>query len=197
MRCRTAATLMIAASDGELSSRERRALDRHLTRCAACRAERVSTEGALAALRTLPLEGTVPATLEARVLRAVAQIRAEEARHGVWARLRDSIGGLAPVLAAGAVAVLALVSVRSVDVGPIVPGTARTPDRSVARSTPERPLVARRSKTMPVDPPAALAARPDLFVDLPILRNLDKLQHFDAIATMDDDPSDGPPPSNG
>ena len=197
MRCRTAATLMIAASDGELSPRERRALDRHLARCAACRAERVSTEGALAALRALPLEGAVPSALEARVLRAVAQIRAEEAGHGVWARLRDSIGGLAPMLAASAVAVLALVSVRTVDVGPIVPGAARTSDRSGARSAAERPLVARHAKTVPIDPPAALAARPDLFVDLPMLRNLEKLQHFDAIATMDDDPSDGPPPSNG
>jgi hypothetical protein len=36
---------------------------------------------------------------------------------------------------------------------------------------------------VPSDPPAELAARPDLFVNLPLLRNFDKLQHYDAIQT--------------
>jgi hypothetical protein len=53
---------------------------------------------------------------------------------------------------------------------------------------------------VPEEPPAELASRPDLFVDLPILDNLEKMEHFDAIATMEDaDPtgSDTPEPSNG
>jgi hypothetical protein len=65
---------------------------------------------------------------------------------------------------------------------------------------PDAPVVARRAKTPPPDePPPALASRPDLFVDLPVLRNLDKLRHYDSIATMeDDDPTDDvSPPSNG
>jgi hypothetical protein len=36
---------------------------------------------------------------------------------------------------------------------------------------------------VPSDPPPELTARPDLFVDLPILRNLERLEHFESIQT--------------
>ena len=36
---------------------------------------------------------------------------------------------------------------------------------------------------MPSQPPPELAARPDLFVNLPVLRNMEKLQHYEAIQT--------------
>jgi hypothetical protein len=37
---------------------------------------------------------------------------------------------------------------------------------------------------VPSEPPPELAARPDLFVNLPLLRNLDKVQHYEAIQTI-------------
>jgi anti-sigma factor RsiW len=43
---------------------------------------------------------------------------------------------------------------------------------------------------VPSDPPPELAARPELFVDLPILRHMEKLEHLEAIrATAVDDNS--------
>ena len=44
---------------------------------------------------------------------------------------------------------------------------------------------------MPSEPPPDLAARPDLFVDLPMLRNLDRLEHFEAIQTTTLEGQDG------
>ena len=57
-------------------------------------------------------------------------------------------------------------------------------------------------KALPAEPPAKLAEAPELFVDMPIIRNLDKMTHFEAIqtTTLDDEPAtpDGQePPSNG
>ena len=58
------------------------------------------------------------------------------------------------------------------------------------------------AKAPPAEPPAKLAEAPELFVDMSIIRNLDKLTHFEAIqtTTLDDEPAtpDGQePPSNG
>jgi hypothetical protein len=61
----------------------------------------------------------------------------------------------------------------------------------VAGAACERPA---RSVPPPSEPPAELAAAPDLFVDLPILRNMEKLEHFEAISTTtldDGDQSNG------
>src|SRR6185436_11329129 len=178
MRCRTAQTWIVAARDGELGARQRHALDRHLNRCAQCRAARVSTEDVLAALDRMPQEASVPARLEAEVMRHVRGLDDATARRY---RLPASrwLTGVGPALAATAVVGIAVVGLRSG----------------------QSPAVARRAKRAPVDPPAALASRPDLFVDLPMLRELDKLQHFDSIATMEDNdptaPDGEPSPSNG
>ena len=60
------------------------------------------------------------------------------------------------------------------------------------------PVVARRAKSRaPVDPPAELASRPDLFVDLPMIRELEKMQHFDSIATTEDSDGGEAPSPNG
>ena len=194
MRCRTAQAWMVASSDGELAARKQRALDRHLAECPACRAEQVAAEGVLAALATLDHEADVPARLEQQVLREVRRIADEEpARTRLWSR----IWGLAPSVAAGAVAVLAVIALR--EMGPSTT-TAPTPSerRTVATAGPEkRPQVARRAH-IPAEPPGELASHPELFVDLPMLRHLEKLEHFDAIATMEGDaPRDEPSPSNG
>ena len=201
MRCRTARTWIVAARDGELDARRRRALDRHLGQCQRCRAERVSIEGVLAALDGLTMTADVPARLEADVLRQVRGLAADaEAERSA---LRPWLRRIAPVLGATAVVALALVGVRSGD-GPLPPAAPRPAlgprAEAPAVAAREKRVVARRAKA-PVDPPAELASRPDLFVDLPMLREMDKLQHFDAIAGMDDGdaapPGEGSAPSNG
>src|SRR5689334_17416801 len=96
-----------------------------------------------------------------------------------------------PAIAATAVVALAVVGVRSSEVtAPAAPTKVVVAERArvappaappvVAKAETGAPVVARRAKSrVPVDPPAELASRPDLFVDLPMLRELDKMQHFD------------------
>jgi hypothetical protein len=70
---------------------------------------------------------------------------------------------------------------------------ASAPAAPAVAARQENTVVARRPKVKaPVDPPEELASRPDLFVDLPMLREMEKLQNFDSIAAMED--GDAPPP---
>ncbi len=78
----------------------------------------------------------------------------------------------------------------------------RVDARGVAQAPPSLLRPPRRFAKLPAEPPAKLAEAPDLFVDMSIIRNLDKLTHFEAIqtTTLDDEPAtpDGlEPPSNG
>jgi hypothetical protein len=206
MRCRTAQTWIVAARDRELSERQQRALDRHLAECGACRAEQVSLEGVLSALDALEPAREVPARLEADVFRQVRGLAAGGAP--AWTLPQWLRRGV-PAMAAMAVVALAVVGVRSSEIA--VP-TARTnvtvaerprvatpaPAQAVAKAEADAPVVARRAKPRaPVDPPEELASRPDLFVDLPMLRELDKMQHFDSIATMEDADGGEAPSPNG
>ena len=197
MRCRTAQTWIVAARDGELGARQRRALDRHLGQCATCRTERVSIEGVLSALDDLSVGTDVPARLEADVLRQVRGLAADGAAGDPSAAALAWLRRIAPALGATAVVALAVIGVRTADVP--------APDQRTRVAAPAPAKVerlARRAKAKaPTEPPAELASRPDLFVDLPMLRELDKLQHFDSIATMEDGdptaPGEEPSPSNG
>src|SRR5262249_10934293 len=95
------------------------------------------------------------------------------------------------------------------DAGPRARTTAVAASRSrEGRRTgaPSGVRVARRGAMAPSPPPndvpPELAAQLDLFVDLPLLKNLEKLEHFDAIrtTTLDDTPTlptGEEPPSNG
>jgi len=204
MRCRTAQTWIVAARDGELTERHRRTLDRHLAECGACRAEQVSLEGVLAALDALEPAREVPARLEADVLRQVRGLAADGAAP-TWTLPQWVRRGF-PAIAATAVVALAVVGVRSSEVAmpdartktalaerPRVTAPA-TPAPAVAKA--EAPVVARRAKVRaPAEPPAELASRPDLFVDLPMIRELEKMQHFDAIAAEDSDGGEAPSPN--
>jgi RNA polymerase sigma-70 factor (ECF subfamily) len=177
MRGTRAERLMTAAVDGELTPRRRRAFDRHLDRCPTCRAELGATEKVLAAIAGLPLETGVPADLEARVVRRM-RVATEDGRAvSWWPRLA------VPTLAAAGAAVLALALGIGRDAAGPGPGSTRP--RPAAEQIARTPVV----RSAPTAPPPALAAAPDLFVDLPILRNLEKLSHFEAIATtvLDDD----------
>lgn len=196
MRCRTAQAWIVAGADGELAPRQQRALDRHLAGCAGCRAEQVAAEGVLKALEGLGREVEIPARMEQQVLRRVRGL----AEHGnaSWpARVGSRVSNLVPSLAAGAVALLAIVALR--EVAPQRNDVAEVRQAAAPRRE-AKTAVARRNR-VPTDPPVALASQPDLFVDLPMLRDLEKLQHFDAIATMDGDdptaPASDAPPTNG
>ena len=187
MRCQRARKWMTAAVDGELSPRRRRALDGHLAACAACRRELAVTERMLTALEGLPMEAAVSARLEQATLRRVRLAAADEAERAPASRWTRWLPLPAFALATAAVLVLAIGIVRRTGVAQAPPSLLRPP---------------RRFAKLPAEPPAKLAEAPDLFVDMSIIRNLDKLTHFEAIqtTTLDDEPAtpDGlEPPSNG
>jgi anti-sigma factor RsiW len=200
MRCRSAQELIIAATDGELSGWRRSSLDRHLAGCEACRAERATTERLLRTLDAMPVDATMPARLEQEVLRRVRHAATEPPASSAWLAW---LGPVPSLVATAVVAVVAFVSIRGAE-PPIVAAPTKPSGAAVARATPPAPphaAVASRNQPTPSDPPPALAAQLDLFVDMPVVRNLDKLKHFDAIATMDVDdgtqPSDEEAPTNG
>jgi len=198
MRCQTARTWIIANRDGELTARQQRAFDRHLGGCSACRAERAPIEMLLATLDGLEMDAPVSARLGHDVLRRVRTLGAEAGAPG---QIAEWIGRLVPALVATAVLVVAVVGIRMpAPRGNDLPTRPRT--RVAAATTPAGITMVRRPKgRVPDEPPPELASRPDLFVDLPFLRELDKLRHFDSIATMEESyppaPVAGPEPSNG
>jgi anti-sigma factor RsiW len=205
MRCQRAQQWMAAAVDGELSPRRRRALDGHLASCAACHGELAATERMLTALEALPMEAPVSASLEQATLRRVRLAAADEAERVPASRWRAWLP--LPVFALATAAVLALavgIVQRTGEVSlPAAPASRRAP-KPTAEAAAARPKFAPPVATAPPpsEPPARLAEAPDLFMDLPILRNMDKLRHFEAIrtTTLDDEPAtpDGQePPSNG
>jgi len=202
MRCRGAQQLMTAAVDGELTPRRHRALDRHLGACAVCRRELADTERMLAAVEALPREAVVSAAVEQATLRRVRGLAAEEAERAAARRWWG--GWPVPAFGAASAAVVALAlgllwrgadSPELTSVAPTPrPGAqvvARAPVPPVPAAQPAvRPAERKPSVALPPDPPPALAAAPDLFMDLPILRNMEKLEHFEAIqtTTLDDEP---------
>ena len=206
MRCQRARKWMTAAVDGELSPRRRRALDGHLAACAACRRELAVTERMLTALEGLPMEAAVSARLEQATLRRVRLAAADEAERAPASRWTRWLPLPAFALATAAVLVLAIGIVRRTGQVPGAPAVRPAPKldaRGVAQAPPSLLRPPRRfAEAPPAEPPAKLAEAPDLFVDMPIIRNLDKMTHFEAIqtTTLDDEPAtpDGlEPPSNG
>lgn len=196
MRCERAQQWMTAAIDGELSPRRRRALDRHLAGCESCGRELVATERMLAAVAALPMETEVPARVEQDTLRRVRVLAAAESEasrwHG-WRAFRLPAFALASAMAlALAVGVMRESGGPPVGMDPATPvgRVAVAPAPSAVPPAAESPedLVA---SAPPAEPPGELAARPDLFVELPILRNLEKLENFDAIytTTVEDQPT--------
>jgi anti-sigma factor RsiW len=182
---------MTAAIDGELRPDRRAALDRHVAGCPACRDELATTTTMLDALAELPAESEVPARLEQATLRRVRQLADAPVRAERW---WSSWTLPAAAVAAAAVAAVVLSGrPESPSAPPPAVRVASAPAPSqVARAAAERPVAAvvaeaGRKKVVvgepPSEPPPALAAAPDLFVNLPVLRHLEKLEHFDAIQT--------------
>ena len=208
MRCRQAQRLMTSSVDNELEPRQQQRLDRHLTACAACRQELAATRTMLEVVARLPAEMALPPRLEEATLhrmRDAARAERSERQPTPWWRSLSL-----PALAVAAAAVLALaVGLRQFDV--VATRSVDVPDRVAAKSShqagPQHQVAAeaphprlarqepRRGSEPPKDPPAELASAPDLFMDLPILRHMEKLEHFEAIRTTTLD--EGPDPADG
>lgn len=195
MRCAQAQELMTAALDGELSPRQERAFEAHRADCVDCRDELALTERMLSALETLPMETEVPVLLEQETLRRVRIEAAEEVERAEasrwWTRLR------VPAVALTALAALLFVVVshegndeRKTEVARAPVAAVKPAQERVARAAEDRvpaaPAPAAKTEAapqVPMGPPPELAARPDLFMELPILRNMEKLEHFEQIET--------------
>jgi hypothetical protein len=193
MRCTSAQRHLTTAGE-RLGARTRAAAERHVAGCAACREELRLTRALFTALGEGSAEAPVPVRLEQATLRAVRIAAAEEAeRPARWWTGWSPV----PAVAVAAVAVVAItVTLRSAGDGPSVQRPA-VPARIAARpaapaavaasadSNAKPRLVAQRRpiEPKPAEPPRELAERPDLFIDLPILRHMEKLEHFEQIET--------------
>jgi anti-sigma factor RsiW len=200
---------MTAAVDGELTPGRRRALDRHLGACQACGREMATTARALALLGALPMEVAVPGALEQATLRRM-RLEAAEAEEAAGRQRWWSPRLPALALASGGVVALAIGLLRSSPDTPAVGGRApvvasgpvsERREARVARAQAKAPPArASRMASVPIEPPPDLAAAPDLFVDLPLLKDLEKVANFEAIGmvTLDDAPAAGvESPSSG
>ena len=202
MRCRTARQWITRDLAGELSPRRVERLGRHVERCEGCRHEQVAYAALDRALGLLPLAAEMPPRLEQDTLRRV-RLTADDADPRPARGLGRWLLIGAPAVAATAVLGLALhgalppETVQPPAAKPVGVAAAKktaAPAR-VAQNAAPRPAAAqpetRKPRDLPGDPPPELAARPDLFVNLRMLRNLDKLQHYDAIRTTTLDGQDG------
>jgi len=206
MRCRTARRWITRDLAGELTPGRVERLAQHVERCEGCRREQVAYAALDRALGTLPMVAAMPTRLEQDTLRRV-RLAADADPPRAASRVGRWLIVTAPALVATAALVLTLRTVPpAMDPGAGEPVTGRarggpapapsTPKRLARRDAPPAPPQpeARRRRTAPTvpgDPPAELAARPDLFVNLPLLRNFDKLQHYDAIQTTTVDDQQG------
>jgi len=187
MRCRTARRWTTRKLAGELSAGRIGRLERHIERCDECRREDAAYAALDRALSLLPMEAALPPRLEQDTLRRIRVAGAEDdpqpaRRLGRW------LGFGVPALAAAAVLVLAVRVMQP----PVSQPETKPPARAqgVRRATrepaaPPVPPQARRRRTadVPSEPPPELAARPDLFISLPMLRNMEKVQHYESIQT--------------
>jgi len=166
--------------------------------CAGCRREWEAYSALDRVLGSLPLEAALPPRLEQVTLRN-ARLAAAEATKS----RRRWLDVAVPALAATAVVVVAArLSLQDTEPvpapAPAAPArpvtapsaTARVPGRVAERAPAPAPSAAaspqrrRVVRDVPSEPPPELAARPDLFINLPLLRSLDKVQHYEAIQTI-------------
>jgi len=171
MTCETIKIHLVAYRDGELPELERAHVAAHLSTCSACTHE----EAQLARVGQLlmSLERVTPSPDFAatfwRRLEAEGQ-REPEARLAYWwSNVREWFTGwqLAPALAAAATLLVFLSSLQSGRFTVVPTSPTQTPAPQVAE-----------------DIPAPLAEKPELFVNYRIITDLDRLSHFEEIATV-------------
>jgi putative zinc finger protein len=183
MRCRTARRSLLAARDGELAPVEREALDAHVGACETCRALAGETARLHRALAAMPQRADVPSGLAEATLRRVrAEVADADAPRGAW-------WWMAAPLAAGLAGVVIWHTWPAAVIPPQRPATA-------SRKTEPAPAAPNQvaSKAAPApaasgpaeaEPPPQVAQSLDLYLDMPILENMEKLQNYDAIRTVD------------
>jgi len=189
--CNTVRKWMPAALDGELDARQQARLDAHVATCPSCGTEMEQTARLLSMVSALGAERELPARVEYATLRAVRQLPADEGLPW-W---RAWFGWPMPALAAlGAVTVVAI---RVLQTPPVVYERALGTDRPSATVASARPRErVRLAAHRPTQPLPALEQAPDVFAELEMLRNLEKMRHFDAIQTTTlDDEADPTPPA--
>lgn len=196
MRCTTARKMITTTPDRAAPAAERERLARHLATCEPCRLESVQIGRLAEALEGLGGEAAVPAGLEDAVLRRIRTLEPEGPGWGE--RVRAWLG--APVLAVGVVGAVLLVAflARDPGTGPDAPGPlARVEPVPPAGDAPVRVAsapagaAADPAETVPVGaeprrpaPPPEMLAELPMLLDLPILRNMEKLEHFDSITAL-------------
>jgi anti-sigma factor RsiW len=196
MGCRGARRKVLAALDEELSTGEREALNAHLRGCESCRTAADEIARLHRALAAIPQAGDLPPGLEAATLRRVRGVLAPEGRGRAGFE-----AGLWWWVTAPLAATLAGVFVwRSLPGGPPsgshpVPEQPASVVRPAAEPSAPRTVAAggRDSSPDTAAPPPQVADALDLFLEMPILENMEKLQNFDAIRTVDlgEDASEG------
>jgi anti-sigma factor RsiW len=193
MRCRGARRILLAALDGEIDAGTREVLDRHLAGCAACRVARDETARLHGALGGLPQAAAVPPGLEQAALRRIRAALAEaEADRGWWS-LRRAWWLAAPAAAAAvALFVWRQAPPREARVAAPAAVSAPAPERAPTPRSPaaEAPVRVAQSKAPAstagaAAPPPQVAEALDLYLDLPILENLEKLENYESIRTVD------------
>lgn len=188
MRCGKVRRSLMAALDRALDDGEARAVEAHLAGCDACGAEASRWRTLHQALAALPQAAAVPAGLEQATLR---RVRAELGA-GEGDQPRRGWLGSWWWLPAPALAVVVLVMLWRPGG---IPSPREQPPASGPRvATAPRPAavepapVVAATETPPRDavaPPPEVAEMPDLFLELPILEHLEKLQNFETIRTVE------------
>src|SRR5262245_7753276 len=188
--CNTVRKWIPAALDGELDARQRARLDAHVATCPSCGAEMEQTSRLLSMVSAFGAEREVPTRVEYATLRAIRQPPADDALPW-W---RAWLGGPVPALAA--LAVVTVVAIRVLQAPPVVYEQVLGKDRPSVpvASAPQRPRT-RLASRRPTQPLPALEQAPDVFAELEMLRNLEKMRHFDAIQTTTLDDEADPTPA--
>jgi hypothetical protein len=154
-------------------------------------------------LRSLPTEAPVHAGIEARTMRRVHDVLDTERRWRPWRLVAQWLP--APALAALAVVVvLSWWPATSPSPAPVtVASVARETPPAAPATRPARPVAAPaapspgagRTESAPgperMAPPPELAGALEMYLDLPILENMEKLEHFEVIHTTEMDGEKG------
>ncbi len=188
--CDRVAAELVAYVDGEQPEAERVRIEAHLRTCLSCRREADGIAKVNALLRGLP-QVEPAADLGERMRQRLEVDGRDEQPRRTW---RPALWGL-PALAAAAVAALVLYSTL------FEAGTNRSAGAGAGRTTrlaragapspaaervvapvaegPEHATIV--AGDAPEDVPRDLIEHPELFLRLPVVRRLDKLEHFEEV----------------
>jgi hypothetical protein len=197
--CEVMAAELVAYLDGEQPEADRARIEGHVATCLTCRREMDRIGKVNALLRSLPrIEPS--ADFDARMWQ---RLEAETARRSRRRGFRPAMWGI-PLAAAAALALVWYSSLSQPTPGSLARpghvGTVANAPKDVARSVHEVEAVARAKPEEPADAapieqanadlapedlPPELIEHPELFLRLPVVRRLDKLEHFEEVRTPD------------